>query len=134
MELLLNLVWLLLALPAFLVWRGRTASRTSGSLQSLLTLACLLTILFPVISASDDLRVMRSEVEESSVTKRTLRHASPDRYSASGLHSPVAVVSVASDFFVAEVTWRSQLNPEPLSLCFFDNKTASRAPPSLVLS
>jgi hypothetical protein len=63
MELLLNLAWLLLALPAYWLWRGsRTAhaSRKFTSLQCLLALGCMLVVLFPVVSATDDLRAMRA--------------------------------------------------------------------------
>ncbi len=85
MELLLNLAWLLLALPAYWLWRQaagtRLASRVS-SLQCLLALACVLVLLFPVISASDDLHAMRAEMEDSSVNKRTVRQAGSDKHSA----------------------------------------------------
>jgi hypothetical protein len=92
MELLLNLAWLLLALPAYWLWRGRTTTRPSNSLQCLLALACVLVILFPVISATDDLLVMRAEMEESPVSKRSLRISS-DKASLSGCHNPAAMVS-----------------------------------------
>ncbi len=80
MELLLNLAWLLLALPAYWLWRRGT--RGFSSLQCLLALACALVLLFPVISASDDLHAMRSEMEDSSVNKRTVRQAGSDKNSA----------------------------------------------------
>jgi len=73
MELLLNLAWLLLALPAYWLWRRGT--RRFSSLQCLLALGCMLVLLFPVISASDDLHAMRSEMEDSSVSKRAMRQA-----------------------------------------------------------
>jgi hypothetical protein len=79
MELLLNLAWLLLALPAYWLWR-RSARRFS-SLQCLLALGCVLVLLFPVISASDDLHAMRAEMEDSSSTKRTVRQSGSDRNS-----------------------------------------------------
>jgi len=134
MELLLNLAWLLLAVPAFWVWRGRALSRRTSSRQALLTLGCLLTILFPVISASDDLRAMRTEMEESSTIKRSLRQASSDRSATSNLHAPVAVVCAASDFFVADEFWRTQPSFDLLSLFRFDHQKTSRAPPSLSFS
>ena len=67
MELLLNLVWLLLAVPAFWVWRI-AKDRTESNQQShycWVTLACILILLFPVVSASDDLQAMRPEMEEA---------------------------------------------------------------------
>src|SRR5271154_3320104 len=79
MELLLNLTWLLLALPAYWLWRRSFHTRALGklgSLQCLLALACLLVLLFPVISATDDLHAMRQEAEESSSSaKQTLKQA-----------------------------------------------------------
>jgi hypothetical protein len=67
MELLLNLIWLLLALPAFWLWHI-AEDRPGPSKQSRccwLTLACILILLFPVVSATDDLQAMRPEMEEA---------------------------------------------------------------------
>lgn len=95
MELLLNLAWLLLAVPAFWLWRGsRTASaiRRPSSLQCLLALGCMLVILFPVVSATDDLHAMRTEMEESPLSKRNIRQASHDRATASKSLNPPALL------------------------------------------
>ena len=81
MELLLNLLWLLLVMPAFWLWRySRTAPerRAASPLHCLLALACLLVILFPVISATDDLHAMRAEMEESPSSKRSIGQSSGD--------------------------------------------------------
>jgi hypothetical protein len=85
MELLLNLAWMLLALPAYWLWRrdaGARVARRVSSLQCLLALGCVLVLLFPVISASDDLHAMRAEMEDSSISKRTVRQAGSDKSSA----------------------------------------------------
>jgi hypothetical protein len=84
MELLLNLTWLLLALPAYWLWRRSFHTRALGklgSLQCLLALACLLVLLFPVISATDDLHAMRTEMEESSPGKRSARQVAGEKSS-----------------------------------------------------
>ena len=66
MELLLNLIWLLLVMPAYLLWRTRTrGSHAHRSSFVLLVLACTLAILFPVVSATDDIQAMRPEIEEA---------------------------------------------------------------------
>lgn len=67
MELLLNLIWMLLAVPAFFVWRIAKSSPDTNkrSPYAWLTLACILILLFPVVSATDDLQAMRPEMEES---------------------------------------------------------------------
>lgn len=88
MELLLNLAWLLLALPAYWLWRdcrGVHLGRRS-SWQCLLSLTCLLVILFPVISATDDLHSMRAEMEESPVNKRSVVQKSGEKTSACKWH------------------------------------------------
>ena len=99
MELLLNLAWMLLALPACWLWRrdaGSRAARGVNALQCVLALGCVLVLLFPVISASDDLHAMRAEMEDSSISKRTVRQAGSERNSAwvNRLQgAPAAVVS-----------------------------------------
>lgn len=109
MELLLNLAWLLLALPAYCLWRR--GARTVTPLQRLLALACALVLLFPVISASDDLHAMRAEMEDSSINKRTVRPAGSERNSAwvNRLQGPPAVVVsvvqlVAPQFGLLEIS------------------------------
>ena len=99
MELLLNLAWLLLALPAFGLWR---ASRTGDghkftSLQCLLALGCMLVVLFPVVSATDDLRAMRAEMEESPGSNRSIGQSGGERPSASKSQAqPALAVSTYS--------------------------------------
>jgi hypothetical protein len=71
MELLLNLAWLALALLAFTVfirrkapaWHSRGSHRTNR-----LALACVLVLLFPAISASEDLQATQAVLEDA--TKR----------------------------------------------------------------
>jgi hypothetical protein len=109
MELLLNLAWLLLALPAFWLWRSsRTASagRRFTSPQCVLALGCMLVVLFPVISATDDLRAMRNELEESPASKRTIRHASNDKASAWKWQSPPALIASAKFSIASDQGWQ----------------------------
>src|ERR1035437_10584563 len=70
MELLLNLIWISLTVVALLGFlRSR---RPSGHLtripyrKSLLALACGAVLLFPVVSASDDLHPTQAVLEEAS--------------------------------------------------------------------
>jgi hypothetical protein len=85
MELLLNLLWLMLALPAALIWRRQpqlpqSSAKRSGS-HSLVLLGCLLALLFPVVSVTDDLHPINAEFEESGPFKRTVKQSS-------GVNSP----------------------------------------------
>ena len=78
MELLLNLVWIALAVAAFVSFLRRSRGQRGRRLdygRSLFALACALLILFPIISASDDLHPAQAVVEET--TKRIQRLASP---------------------------------------------------------
>jgi len=132
MELVLNLAWLLLALPAYWLWRGSRTAPDGGkfsSLQCLLALGCMLVILFPVISATDDLRAMRSEMEESPVSKRSVRQASHDKVSGWKWQSPPALAPTATFLLVNDEGWL----PVP-AFCACapaapDIERAGRAPP-----
>jgi len=73
MELLLNLVWVVLAVAALCAWGCRRGEAQSRS--QLIAVICLMALLFPVISATDDLNAMRSEMEDSSPSKRGLKQA-----------------------------------------------------------
>jgi len=83
MELILNLCWLMLALPAYWLWRRGAGCRHLGPLRAFLVLGSLLILLFPVISATDDLHFIRPDTEESGPSKRTLKHASNDKATSS---------------------------------------------------
>jgi len=91
MELLLNLLWLTLALPAVWVWQHEPARARrwsgSGRLRASLLLICVLVLLFPVVSATDDLHPMRAEMEESSPFKRVAKQ-SGSNFSVPGLTTP----------------------------------------------
>jgi hypothetical protein len=139
MELLLNLVWLLLALPAYWLWRreaGARPGRGITSLQCLLALGCVLVLLFPVISASDDLHAMRAEMEDSSISKRTVRQAGSDKNSAwvNRLQGPPAAVA-GPVLLVAPQVVRLEVSAERVSPlarpCIF---LGGRAPPSSLLA
>jgi len=133
MELLLNLAWLLLALPAYFLWRGCSRARTSrklNSLQCLFALGCLLVVLFPVVSATDDLRAMRAEMEESPCSKRTIRQASNDKTSPWKWQSTAALAASTGSLIVLEESWQ-QLPPlyvpSPAAPAI---ERGSRAPPA----
>jgi len=138
MELSLNLAWLLLGLPAYWLWRRSAEARVArrfSALQALLALGCVLVLLFPVISASDDLHVMRAEMEDSSISKRTVRHTGSDKSSGwvNRLQGPPEVVASemrlpAPDVQRLEV---SSTSVSPLaSPCIF---CGGRAPPVSLL-
>jgi hypothetical protein len=108
MELLLNLFWLLLAMPAYWLWRySRTAAqrRKFDALQCFLALGCLLVILFPVVSASDDLRAMRAEMEESSSKKSICQAVGDKQSSLKWQAQPAALASASASCGLSELAW-----------------------------
>ena len=139
MELLLNLVWLTLALPAIWLWRreaSRRGSRPFDSWRSLVVLSSLLMVLFPVVSATDDLHAMRPELEESSLSKRVLRpapgHRAQVRMSGADA-SPVEAGPFSGDPS-HDVCGMVLLPPLVLPQPRRRGAPTSRAPPSLRLS
>jgi len=70
MELILNLIWAVLAAVMALLWL-RYAPRTGVSRRTqLVAIALLLVILFPVISVSDDLQALYNPAEVDSCVRR----------------------------------------------------------------
>ena len=140
MELLLNLAWLLLAFPAYWLWRRRETSapqgRSFGSCQGLLALGCVLVLLFPVISATDDLHAMRAEMEEPGTSKRSVRQASPDKFSVkvSRLHHSPAILENASPFAPSCDGWRESVITSSSPLPAPSILRAGRAPPVFSLA
>jgi hypothetical protein len=134
MELLLNLAWLLLAIPAYQLWRNSTPRKRRygfSSRQCLLALGCVLVLLFPVISATDDLHAMRAEMEESPASKRSIRQAGNERpIPQTTLQSPPALVTSIASFllptdFGMVISQTVRLLPQAPSLL-----NAGRAPPA----
>src|SRR5579862_6474548 len=74
MELLLNVFWLTSALCALGLWWRHSVSihpgQTRSRLPKFLLLSCVLILLFPVVSVTDDLHPLRPEMEESNPSKR----------------------------------------------------------------
>jgi hypothetical protein len=152
MELFLNLCWLSLLLPAYLLWRQRTfataavacmpCSKRSSAHRPLIflcVLGCALVLLFPVISASDDLHAMRPEMEES---ERSFRHAGhcasashafaqSSPFHRSSFHrSPFVLTSSASLARELEPLGNVLLFTPPALVTPSANAPVGRAPPS----
>ncbi|HKV80320.1 MAG TPA: hypothetical protein VJP02_19380 [Candidatus Sulfotelmatobacter sp.] len=137
MELLLNLFWLLLAMPAYWLWRySRTAPRrrTFDAFQCFLALGCLLVILFPVVSASDDLRAMRAEMEESSSKKSICQAISDKQSSLKWQAQPAALASASASFGFGELAWHWVPDSVSSSSSARLIARSNRAPPLFVLA
>lgn len=106
MELLLNLIWVLLAVPAFWLWRREALpshrSRCLNPVRCVLALGFILLLLFPVISATDDLRAMQPESEECPTGRRACRSAENERDHAPNMGMAPALVSTFVAFAPAD--------------------------------
>ena len=139
MELLLNLAWLVLVLPAYGIWRqGAVAKHPNrfNSLQGLLALGCLLVLLFPIISATDDVHAMRAEMEEPGASKRSVRQASQDKFSVkvSRLHNSPAILENAGAFALSCDGWRESVIASSSPFAPPSILRAGRAPPAFSLA
>jgi hypothetical protein len=130
MELLLNLVWLSLALLAFTALvRGRKASAGHARASyrtALLALACVLVLLFPVVSASDDLHPTQAVLEDAST--RVQKMAASLSSSPSMVPALLALYLLAALVMVA--TWRPVASVTRV-ISLVRNPVSGRSPPSL---
>ena len=129
MELLLNLVWVILAVSALGAWGWRR--NHPHSRPQLIALVCLLALLFPVISATDDLHAMRSEMEDSSSNKRSLKQAVTGKTAwQQSIHNPPALLAAAFVALPQGETSRVAITTQPLRVStLFRAVPSDRAPP-----
>ena len=99
MELLLNLVWLAVAIAAFArlgVWASAETDRRRIRLAVVAT-ACVIVLLFPIISITDDLEASAAVVEESATVRRVV--------AAAALHVlPIVAFTLALCIFASALT------------------------------
>ena len=74
----LDIFWLLLVAPSFCMWIRRRPDLTRG--RFIIAVTCFLVLLFPVISASDDLQVAAQEAQESGPSKRSVKQVSEAKH------------------------------------------------------
>jgi len=134
MELLLNILWLALAVPAVWIWLRKPAyarpQQFFGRYRPFLLLGCALIVLFPVVSATDDLNAMRPEMEESSFSNRQLRHSAARTWTHTGtILSATASVSPFCDEPCGLVCIASLRLPAPAPI----RDKVSRGPPLSIL-
>jgi hypothetical protein len=106
MELLLNLIWVLLAVPAFWLWRREALPthriRYLSPVRCVLALGFILLLLFPVISATDDLRAMQPETEECPSGRRAFRSAENEKDHIPNMGTAPALVGLFTAFAPAD--------------------------------
>jgi hypothetical protein len=138
MEIALNILWLSLLLPALWVYRWRRPDCSNqvrfSRLEPILILACVLVLLFPVISATDDLHAMRFEMEEPG-PQRWVKQLDVEQ-SCSVFRSGNTLIRLASSLCGQRhetVCGRVYLAPLPFAGEVTVSEFASRAPPEPVI-
>ncbi len=101
MELLLNIVWLVVASAAVASWarsRSRATADPGAWRAELFALGCALVLLFPIISLSDDLQAEPAAVEASRSGQPTVQSGADRASVASGKICvvPVGAIPVSS--------------------------------------
>ena len=139
MELTLNLLWLLLTVPAFWLWQKAESgcARTKRhSMSRLLILGCVLVVLFPVISATDDLQAMRPEMEETG-TRNTPGDSHHGKLSTSTDDTIQSFALLAAPFRLILVALVSRLaiqDQVPALIALVVPTLSGRAPPRSLLA
>jgi hypothetical protein len=135
MELLLNIIWVMLAIPACWAWQRHWRTEAEARLhpvRGLLVLVCSLVLLFPVISATDDLHPMRPEMEEAGPSKRSVKNCGSQAITPwTGGQIPAQFCAAAFRFPSPLVTIFDQAKPgEPaIARSAPVMRDAGRAPP-----
>ena len=140
MELALNLVWAILAMASYALLFRSLRTRTEDPRRPsrwprFIALTCVLAILFPVISLTDDLHEIQATAEDASaagVVKRCV--AGQSSASARSLHpafllgAPFVLAFAQTDFGVPAGRWIAGPSPALRPPSF------GRAPPSIANS
>jgi hypothetical protein len=135
MELLLNLIWLALGMGSLLIFlrcRPRSSLASLPYRQSLLALACALLLLFPVVSASDDLHPAQALLEDA--TKRVQQLTSPLQASHGGPANAILPLLPALSALFAFSVWQPwrPVEAKTHALTGYRLFPAGRAPPFFV--
>ncbi len=140
MELLLNLLWLLIAVSAFGVWQahlsGGGGAPGGHTRRGWIALACALVLLFFVISMTDDLHAEVMVVEDASSSRRHAcnLHACPQHVASAKLAHHAAAAIASCWLLVPQLSFFEFVTPSPLPATLSAVYVSpGRAPPSFSL-
>src|SRR5271165_1224517 len=135
MEFVLNLVWVTFALSAICAFlRNRRTGAWTPHVSfscAFLALACALVLLFPVVSASDDLHPTQAVLEDT--MKRVAQFVAPAQHLQIQWGSGILPLLCAMNLGFALVLLRTlrPISPEARVIVRERTPRAGRAPPSL---
>jgi hypothetical protein len=113
-----NLTWLVFAAASLLLWRYRLLPHLgSGARRSLCALLCVLLLMFPIISISDDLHPDMVAAVEGESKSRLLKlvDASP-HLGTPGSHAAVIVAASVASLVAPAAKVLDRLLPVPLRI------------------
>jgi hypothetical protein len=130
-ELLLNLTWLAIAIAAVAAYLRPHRGERRDFLLGLGALFCVLVLLLPAISITDDLHFEAFAVEDSSTNKRlanAVAHANP---ASLFVWLAVSVLAMLSGALSRRTWWRrSEISFDPRPDSPFHSAILGRAPPA----
>lgn len=123
-ELTLNLIWAAVAVSVFAFVLPRTRPRWAGSIA----LLCILVLLFPIISVSDDLSARWEAIDEATAVRRAVAGALVPAHGAA--HLP-AVVLIAGPILVSSLALHGAMECPvvPTSSVLLFDRNSPRSPP-----
>jgi hypothetical protein len=138
MELITNVAWLVLAVVSFLSLFRRLATydpkdgQGPSRLQCIIALTCILAILFPVISLSDDLLAIQAKVEDASLSRLAVKkfEAKHSSSRSQALHQGFFVVSSLETGVGWIVQRRIAIEQNSHALLYLHLSRVTRAPPT----
>src|SRR5579864_39878 len=132
MELLLNLLWFVIAASALAAYVRASSSDHERFRLGLGALLCILTLLLPAISITDDLHFDTFAVEDSNSTKRLANaaaHANPMSQLVWFGISLLALLFAT----LRRTTWRTlESSTDPCPDSQFPRSVLGRAPPAVL--
>ena len=132
MELLLNFVWLLLGVSLILILRAAPKCRKQYVL-ALGCAACVLLLLFPGISVSDDLHAQAFVAEDSNTSKQLQQAKSS--VSTSAFNAPFTAIVLFLLAIWCNSLWCVRVaGPARYLSALLDRPTLGRAPPAFRLA
>jgi hypothetical protein len=133
MEVLLNTIWLLASIGAFLFWQVEaegTAWQEHSRRHRFLALLVALVLLFPVISLTDDLHAEQAAMEDSSRSLMKARNMAQGCLRAGGASIVTIVTHAPFPVAVLDCFWGSVVQLEtPLRCLTQVSAPDGRSPP-----
>lgn len=124
-ELGFNLVWLAIAIAISVTFLPRQRGRA----VAFVAVACLIALLFPIVSISDDLGHVRDAFEESNATRRALNAAGHSDQLPAATH-PAVFVALDPPLTLCAIG-RVEIEDALVRHFVFAPRTNPRSPPSL---